>query len=210
MRENFTSINVIIDESGSMAKLSQETISGFNKFLADQKALPGEAVLTLCTFNYKPKTVHDFVKLGSVSDLSDNDYIPNGGTALLDAVGTVIESVGQKLHAMPEDEKPSKVLFLIITDGEENLSKEFSKAKVKAMIEHQREKYNWEFVFLGANIDSMKEGSAIGVNPQLALNYVPTAAGTKGLFENISRSTTHYRRHGTYQVSDSNNTGKVK
>lgn len=202
MRENLTSINVIVDESGSMAKLCAETISGYNKFLAEQKALPGDAVFTLCTFNYKHKMIHDFQKIASVSDLSEDNYVPNGGTALLDAVGSTINSVGQKLSEMPEDERPSKVLFVIITDGEENTSREFSKLQIKEMIEHQREKYNWEFVFMGANIDSMAAGTSIGVNPQLAMNYVPTAAGTKGLFENISRSTSNYRRGGGYQVID--------
>jgi len=202
MRENFTSINVIVDESGSMAKLAAETISGYNKFLEDQKALPGDAVFTLCTFNYKHKIIHDFEKIASVSNLSEDNYIPNGGTALLDAVGSTITSIGQKLNDMPEDERPAKVLFVIITDGEENTSKEFSKNQIKAMVEHQREKYNWEFVFMGANIDSMAAGTAIGVSPLLAMDYAPTAAGTKGLFDGISRSTTNYRRGGGYQVTD--------
>lgn len=192
-KENLTSINVIIDRSGSMSGLATDTIGGFNGFVADQKQIPGEALFTLCTFNYSTTVVHDAVKLASVPDLSPATYAPSGGTALLDALGSTIDNVGAKLAAMPEDERPSKVLFLIITDGQENSSIKYSAEQVKAMVEHQKDVYNWEFVFMGANIDAITEGTALGISTQNTMNYDATAVGTKNLYRSISDSTSRYR-----------------
>lgn len=199
-KENFTSINVIIDKSGSMGHLTEDTIGSFNTFLADQKTVPGEAVFTLCTFNTDYNLVHDFVKLGSVPDLNSKVYRPNGGTALLDAMGTTINAVGAKLAAMPEDERPSKVIFLIITDGQENSSHTFEAAQVKAMVEHQRDTYKWEFVFMGANIDSIAEGQALGISMNNSMNYEASAAGTRSLYNTVSDSLRSYRSSGDAQV----------
>lgn len=192
-KENFTSINVIIDASGSMAHLSHDTIGNFNTFLQEQKAFPGEAVFTLCTFNTDYHLVHDFVKIAGVPSLDAKTYIPQGGTALLDAMGTTIDSVGKKLAAMPEDERPSKVIFLIITDGHENSSKRFDPAQIKSMVEHQKDVYSWEFVFMGANIDAIATGTNLGISMQNTLNYVPSAAGTHDLYKSISSNTSTYR-----------------
>jgi hypothetical protein len=197
MKENFTSINVIIDESGSMGGLVTDTVGGFNKFVADQKAFPGEAVFTLCTFNYGHKFIHDFEKLASVKDLTMESYRPSGGTALLDAMGTTIKSVGAKLAAMPEDERPGKVLFLVITDGQENASKEFTKVQIKEMVKHQSDVYNWEFVFTGANMDAIGEAATIGVDARKSLNYNATPVGTRALYRDISEGTSKYRSGGT-------------
>jgi len=199
-KENFTSINVIIDKSGSMGHLTEDTIGSFNTFLTDQKTVPGEAVFTLCTFNTDYSLIHDFVKLASVPDLDSKIYKPNGGTALLDAMGTTINTVGAKLAAMPEDERPSKVIFLIITDGQENSSHHFSAAQIKSMVEHQRDAYKWEFVFMGANIDSIAEGQAIGISMQNSMNYEATSAGTRSLYNNVSDSLRSYRGSNESQV----------
>lgn len=196
-KENFTSINVIIDRSGSMGNLATDTIGSFNTFLAEQKLVPGEAVFTLCTFNEESKLVHDFVKLGSVPDLNSKTYTPHGSTALLDAVGSTINSVGVKLAAMPEEERPSKVIFLIITDGQENASTDFSRAQVKEMIEHQRNTYQWEFVFMGANIDAVGEGMSLGIAQQNTLNYDASSAGTHELYRGVSDSMKTYRAGNT-------------
>src|SRR5271166_2365178 len=169
-RENFTSINVIIDASGSMQHLTHDTIGSFNGFLAEQRAVPGEAAFTLCKFNTDYCLVHDFVKLASVPALDTTVYAPEGGTALLDAMGTTIDSVGSKLAAMPEEERPSKVIFLVITDGHENSSHRYTSAQIKEMVEHQKDKYNWEFVFMGANIDAIAAGTNLGVSMQNTLN----------------------------------------
>lgn len=192
-KENFASINVIIDRSGSMAGLTSDTIGSFNTFLTEQKAVPGEAAFTLCTFNTDYQLVHDFVKLASVPDLNAKTYAPSGGTALLDALGTTINSIGQKLAAMPEDERPSKVIFVVITDGEENSSRRFTKAQVKSMIEHQRATYKWEFVFMGANIDAVSEGTSLGISAQNSVGYNATKGGTRGLYAATSANMRRYR-----------------
>lgn len=196
MKDNFTSINVVIDRSGSMSHLTNDTIGGFNQFLSDQKQQPGEAVLTLCTFSTNYTLVHDCVKLADVPDLCKKTYVASGGTALLDALGTTINSVGSRLAAMPEEERPSKVLFLVITDGEENSSTEFCRDKIKEMIEHQQGVYSWEFVFMGANLDSISEGASIGISKSNTMNYSATPSGTRGLYTDVSKSVTRYRSQG--------------
>jgi len=196
MKENFTSINVVIDRSGSMQHLATDTIGGFNQFLKDQKDVPGEAVLTLCTFSTDYSVVHDCLVLADVPELDKTSYKANGGTALLDALGTTINSVGAKLAAMEEDERPSKVIFLVITDGEENSSREFTKEQIKSMVEHQQDVYKWQFVFMGANIDSMAEGTSIGIAQNNTMDYEATSEGTIGLYTDVSHSLTRYRTHG--------------
>lgn len=192
-KENFTSINVIIDASGSMAHLTHDTIGNFNTFLKEQKEYPGEAVFTLCTFNTDYRLVHDFVKIASVPNIDSKAYVPQGGTALLDAMGSTIDSVGKKLAALPEDERPSKVIFLIITDGHENSSHRFDAAQIKAMVEHQKDVYSWEFVFMGANIDAISAGTNLGISMQNTLNYDATSVGTHELYKSISSNVSSYR-----------------
>lgn len=193
MKDNFTSINVILDRSGSMCSLASDTIGGFNQFLKDQKELPGEAILTLCTFSTLHSIVHNGVKLSDVPDLNEKTYQPAGGTALLDAMGTMIEVVGNNLSKMPEDERPSKVIFLIITDGQENSSTKFNYDQIKQMVLHQQEKYNWNFVFMGANLDAITEGKALGISIHNTLNYSATSTGTEDLYRSVSKNMTRYR-----------------
>lgn len=201
-KENFTSINVIIDESGSMQGLAHDTIGSFNQFLAEQKEVPGEAAFTLCTFNVDYRLVHDFIKLGTVPVLDNTVYRPSGGTALLDAVGTTIDSVGAKLAAMPEDERPSKVIFLIITDGEENQSHTFTKEQIRAKVEHQREAYKWEFVFIGANVDAFHEGQALGVSAQNSVAYTASKGGTHQLYNAVSSNLRSYRLADANEIAE--------
>jgi len=193
MKSNLTSINVIIDSSGSMSSLATDTIGGFNCFVAEQKLITGEVLFTLCTFNSSYSLIHDAVPLTSISNLDKKAYFPSGGTALLDAMGKTIDSVGAKLAAMPEEDRPSKILFLIVTDGQENSSSTYTAAQVKSMVEHQKDVYNWEFVFMGANIDAIAEGNALGISTQNTMNYDATSVGTKNLYRSISKSTTSYR-----------------
>lgn len=192
-KENFTAINVIIDASGSMQHLTHDTIGSFNSFLQEQKVVPGEAVFTLCTFNTRYHLVHDFVKLASVPALDDKAYSPSGGTALLDAMGTTIDSVGAKLAAMPDHERPSKVIFLIITDGHENSSHTYSAEQIKEKVQHQKDVYSWEFVFMGANIDAIAAGAGLGIDVRNTLNYAATSAGTADLYRSVSSNMTSYR-----------------
>jgi uncharacterized protein YegL len=193
MKKNFASINVIIDESGSMHPLSADTIGGFNAFLAEQKAFPGEAILTLAKFSHEVSYVYDCVDIKDVAPLSAETYRPNGGTALLDAVGDVITRTGQRLAAMEEEARPDKVVVLIITDGEENRSWRHTKESIKAMIEHQRDKYSWNFVFIGANVDAFHGGTSLGVAGHNAVQYTASTRGTQKLYSSISASTNAYR-----------------
>ncbi|HEY5268568.1 MAG TPA: vWA domain-containing protein [Candidatus Saccharimonadales bacterium] len=192
-KENFTSINVIIDASGSMQHLAADTIGSFNSFLKEQKEGPGEAAFSLCTFSTDYRLQHDFVKIAGVPNLDSKAYAPSGGTALLDAMGTAIDSLGTKLSALPEEERPSKVIFLIITDGHENSSKHYKLPKIKAMVEHQKDTYNWEFVFMGANMDAITAGESMGVTASNSINYAATKGGTHKLYDSVSRSMTSYR-----------------
>lgn len=205
-KENFTSINVIIDASGSMSGLTHDTINSFNTFLKEQKEFPGEAVFTLCTFNTDYRLPHDFVKIAGVPALDNQTYKPNGGTALLDAMGTTIDSVGRKLASMPEEERPSKVIFLIITDGHENSSRHYSAEQIKSMVEHQKDVYSWEFVFMGANIDAIAAGTNLGISAQNTLNYVPSAAGTHQLYRSISENMSNYRSSNSSRADFFNQT----
>ena len=205
-KENFTSINVIVDASGSMQHLTHDTIGSFNSFLAEQKVVPGEAALTLCTFNTDYRLVHDFVQLAGVPNLNAKVYHPEGGTALLDAMGTTMDSVGRKLAAMPEEERPSKVIFLVITDGHENSSRRFSAQQIKDMVQHQKDVYSWEFVFMGANIDAIAAGTDLGISMQNTMNYVPSAAGTADLYKSISSNMTSYRASNSSRADFFNQT----
>lgn len=134
MNNDLTAIAVVLDSSGSMAHLTSDTIGNFNSFLKEQKEFPGEALFTLCTFNSTYHLVHDNVKIQSVEDLDLTAYKPQGNTALLDAMGFTIDSLGKKLAAMPEAERPSKILLLTVTDGHENSSKEFTADQIKSMV----------------------------------------------------------------------------
>lgn len=192
-KENFTAIAVIADASSSMHPLTAETISNFNQFLAEQKANPAEAAFSLCIFNTDYRLVHDFVPLNSVAELTNQTYRCTGMTALLDAMGTTIDSLGAKLAAMPEEERPSKVIVLVITDGEENSSRRFTIDQIKDKVEHQRSKYSWEFVFIGANIDAISTGTSLGFAAQNSVAYVPSAAGTGQLYSSVSSNLNAYR-----------------
>lgn len=201
-KQNFASINVIIDESGSMHKLTADTIGGFNAFLAEQKAFPGEAIFTLAKFNSAVSYVCEGVDINNVEPLTDKTYTPNGGTSLLDAVGDVINKTGQRLAAMEESARPDKVVVLIITDGEENSSYRFNNEAIKAMVEHQRDKYSWNFVFMGANIDAFRAGTSLGVSSQNSVQYTASGTGTHKLYGAVSASTSRYRG-GSISLNDS-------
>lgn len=195
MKKNYTHITFIMDRSGSMEGLETDTIGGFNKFLNDQKQEPGDATLTTVLFDNNFEFLHEWKNLFDISPMTHKEYFVRGSTALLDAMGRTISFVGKKLDSMNEDEKPSKVIVIIITDGMENSSKEFSSEKIKEMVELQKNKYNWEFVFLGANIDAFLVGNSYGITA--TSNYTATTRGTSVLYKNISKTVAQYRADGT-------------
>lgn len=210
-KENFTSINVVIDRSGSMAPLTKDTIGGFNTFLKEQKAVPGDAVLTLATFSDHYTLVHDCVPIANVEELSSKTYVTGGGTALLDAIGKTIHATGAKLSAMKEEDRPSKVIFLVMTDGEENMSKEFIRAKIMEMINHQRDTYSWEFVFIGANQDAIMAGHSLGIAATHSHNYSSNSIGTRAAYSSMSSGMDSYRRAkvgAVFNMQDPNEVAK--
>lgn len=195
-KENFTSIGVIIDRSGSMSSLTKDTIGGYNSFIREQKAVPGDAVLTLALFDDKYDLIHDAMPLQDVPELTAATYSVRGSTALLDAIGRTIDAMGRKLSSMKEEERPSKVLVLIMTDGEENASQEYKHSKIKEMVSHQQDVYKWEFVFIGANVDSFSVGTSMGVSAGHTYSFssIPGhATGMPGVFTNLSSSVNAYR-----------------
>ena len=188
MKDNLTEIVFILDESGSMSSLRDDTIGGFNGYVEDQKKEPGEAYLTTVCFDDEYRLVHDHVNLADVAPLTEKDYSPRGCTALMDAIGRTINSVGQRLAATPEAERPAHVIFVITTDGYENASKEFTREQVKQMIEHQQTKYSWQFIFIGAGIDAYKEAGSIGINGMYAMSAAKSASGVVDTYFSVSNA----------------------
>jgi uncharacterized protein YegL len=206
MKHNYTAISVVLDASGSMASLQRDTLGSFNQFLDDQKSFPGEASFSLCTFNTSVTTVHDFAPLHSVAQLTAHQYHCSGGTSLLDAMGFAIDNLGAKLASLPEENRPDKVIMVVLTDGEENSSSKYSAragglAKIKDKIQHQQSVYSWQFIFLGANIDAISVGDSLGVTRGMSFNYMPTAAGTSQTYGALSSSVSSYRRSGIVETS---------
>lgn len=193
MKDNLTEIVFILDESGSMSSLRDDTIGGFNSYIEDQKKEPGEAYLTTVCFDNEYRLVHDHVNLAAVKPLTYKDYSPRGLTALMDAVGRTINSVGQRLANTPEEERPAHVVFVITTDGYENDSQEFTREQVKRMIEHQQEKYSWQFIFIGAGIDAYSEAESIGLGSYHTMSVSKSDIGTKNLFNSVTVATSAVR-----------------
>ncbi|HBD92996.1 MAG TPA: hypothetical protein DC057_02360 [Spirochaetia bacterium] len=180
MNNNLTEIVFILDRSGSMQSLVDDTIGGFNSFVENQKKLPGEAHLTTVLFDEMYEILHNGVNLKSINPLTRTEYYARGMTALLDAIGKTINTVGERLSDMNEKNRPHKVIFVITTDGAENASKEFNQQQIKSMIEHQTNRYNWEFVFLGANMDAVSVGDSYGITR--SATYSATSEGTKSVY----------------------------
>ena len=201
MRNDLTEIVFLIDASGSMYDLTDDTIGGFNAFLEKQKNEAGSANLTTVLFNRDIKVLHDRADIHTIQPITKEDYYAGGTTALLDAMGTMIDRIGFKLSETPEAERPGHVLFVITTDGLENASTIYTKSRVKEMVEHQRNKYSWEFLFIGANINAIGEAAQYGIDTAKAANYSPTSIGTKMLYETISTTTAAYRSSGTVDAA---------
>lgn len=182
MKKNLTEMVFILDRSGSMSYLTDDTIGGFNSMIEQQKKEDGEAYVTTVLFNSESVAIHDHVNIKDIEPMTRNSYMAFGTTALLDAVGSTIDSIGVRLANTPEEERPEKVIFVITTDGEENSSVEYTRSKVKEMIEHQQNKYSWVFMFLGANIDAVAEAGSLGINALHAHGYTASSAGTNSLY----------------------------
>jgi len=196
MKENLTEVIFILDRSGSMSPLTNDTIGGFNTFIEKQKEVSGEVLLTTVLFDDQYEILHNGVNLKEVKALTNKQYFTRGWTALLDAIGKTINTVGARLNNTPEDDKPSNVIMVITTDGEENSSKEFNQAQIKEMIEQQTKVYNWTFLFLGAGIDSIATAKSYGIKGNMASNYSASSIGTQSLYNSVCDSVASYRATG--------------
>ena len=179
MNNNLTELVFILDKSGSMSGLENDTIGGFNSMLQKQKNEEGNANITTVLFDHDYELLHDRVNIKNVNDISKKEYFVGGTTALLDAMGRTINYIGKSIVDTNENDHPGKVIFVIITDGMENSSHEFSTNKIKSMVEHQKTKYSWEFVFLGANIDAIKTAENFGIDEDRATNFCADSEGVK-------------------------------
>ena len=179
-----TEIIFVIDKSGSMSHLTKDTIGGFNGFIESQKD-DTKTTLTTVLFDTSWKILHDGIDVYEVSPMTSKDYIAGGGTAMLDAIGEIINRV-QDRHDELGAEKPDNVLFVITTDGEENSSRRFTKAQIEKMIKHQTNGHGWEFMFLGANMDAVKEAQDIGISATRAVSYDWTTMGTDALYSTVT------------------------
>ena len=188
MKKNLTELVFILDRSGSMGGLEQDTIGGFNAMLTRQKEQEGEANVTTILFDHEVQLLHDRFPLKAVAPLTEKDYYVRGCTALLDAIGYGVEKMANIQRHLPEDERAEKVIFVITTDGLENASKRFSYEKIRRMIEREKERYGWEFLFLGANIDAAKEAAHFGIGADRSVNYKCDEAGTALNYEVISEA----------------------
>jgi len=192
--KNLTEIIVIIDKSGSMNSLKSKTIEGFNEFIHDQKKLKDDAILSLIFFSSpnREQIIYDSINIKNVPELTDKDYTPVGTTALYDCLGKTIKSVNKKIKNTKKEDRPNKVLFVIITDGFENSSKKYTKKDILDKISKMENKKDWSFIYLGANQDSFAEGSKIGINKTLNFEYSDN--GVNFAYNKISAYTTSFRK----------------
>jgi hypothetical protein len=191
--KNKTDITIILDRSGSMESVKQDTIGGFNSFLSEQQKVEGEASLSLVQFDDQYEVVYEDKNINSADRLTERTFQPRGSTALFDAIGRTVNAVGRRLAALPEKERPDKVLFVIMTDGFENASREFNAAKISEMINHQRNVYKWEFMFIGANQDAVLSAQEIGIPAAASLTYAANEEGTQIAYSLMASKIKNYR-----------------
>jgi len=193
-----TDIAVVLDRSGSMQNIQHDTEGGFNTFVKEQKEQPGEAKLSLYQFDDKYEVVYENMDLNNVPALS---LIPRGYTALLDAVGKTIQSRGEYYASLAEEDRPERIVFVIITDGEENHSTEYTLDAVKSLITLQKETYKWQFVFLGADINSVAVGSSMGISKGSTMDFAKSPVGVANTYSNLSKNISSYRSCASREVS---------
>lgn len=188
MKNNTTELVFILDRSGSMAGLESDTIGGFNALIDKQRRQDGECLVSTVLFDNVSEVLHDRVKLSEIEKMTERDYTVRGCTALIDAIGCAIRHIGNiHKYARPED-VPEHTMFVITTDGLENASRIYSSHEVKRMIERQKEKYGWEFLFIGANIDSVETAKNFGIGADRAVNYHADSVGTAVVFDTVAET----------------------
>ena len=192
-----TELVFILDRSGSMSGLESDTIGGFNGMIKEQKKKEGECFVSTVLFDHEMLVLHDRIPLAKVKRMTENDYQVRGCTALLDAIGRSIIHIDNIHRYAREEDVPDNTVFVIITDGMENASTEFSSRKVKEMIERKKKGFGWEFLFIGANIDAVETASHIGISKERAVNYVADSMGTDVVYRNVSNAVCSIRENAS-------------
>ncbi len=188
MKKGLTELVFILDRSGSMSGLEKDTIGGFNSMIEKQKQEDGEAYISVVLFDNYSDVIYDRVPIQKVEPMTEKQYYVRGCTALLDAIGNAIQHIKTVHRYAREEDRPEKTIFVITTDGYENASRHYTSAKVKQMVEHEREKYGWEFLFLGANIDSIETAGSMGIAPDRAVDYNCDGEGTMLNYQVLSET----------------------
>lgn len=194
MKETHTEIAYILDRSGSMGSLVETAISSFNEFLKEQKNEAGEATFTLVLFDDKYLLHADAVPIREVVELDATTYVPRASTALLDAIGRTVDNVGKRLAALKEEDRPGKVVVAIFTDGMENASTDYAEGQISKMIKHQQDKYNWEFLFLGANQDAIATAGRMNIHAHNSSNFLYSGPGLTSSSVALSRKLSAMRQ----------------
>lgn len=193
MKTNITELVFILDKSGSMSGLEKDTIGGYNSMIKKQKEVEGEVVITTVLFDNNYELLHDRINIRDIGLMTDKDYYVEGSTALLDAIGKTIHKIGNQQRLAKKEHRADKVMFIITTDGMENASDEYTYEKIKFMVERQKEKYGWEFIFLGANIDAISTAAKFGISSDRAANYNADGEGTKLNYDVVSDAVREFR-----------------
>lgn len=203
MNKTLTELIFILDRSGSMHPLESDTIGGYNGFLERQKAEEGQAIVTTVLFDDRYELLHDHVDIQRVAPITEKEYYARGSTALLDAIGKTISDVEHRQHFSDEADTPAKTMVVIITDGLENSSHEYSLEQVKKMIQTQQEKHGWEFIFMGANMDAVKVAGGMGIAANRAVNYHADSQGTALNFYSVTAAASMLRQSPSGTIDES-------
>ena len=198
---NTTEMVFIIDKSGSMSGLESDTIGGFNSNIKQQRETGENVLVTAVLFDTTFKTLYDRVNISEIENMTTKDYCPGGGTALCDAVGNTINRIKYAQQYLKKDERPDKTMFVIITDGQENSSREFSSSKVKELITEQKQKHDWEFLFLGANMDAVETANTYGIDADKAVTYMSDVIGTTTAWGALANITSGFAKVGKRAMS---------
>ncbi|MDZ5713474.1 vWA domain-containing protein [Jeotgalibacillus haloalkalitolerans] len=201
MKNDLTELVFILDKSGSMGGLESDTIGGYNSMLEKQKKIKGECNITTVLFDHHYELLHDRISVSKVNTMTEKEYQVGGSTALLDAVGRSLHKMISVQKLSDGKDRADKVMFVIVTDGEENSSSEYSADHIKTLIKQQKEKHGWEFIFLGANLDAVKTAERYGISSDRAINYLADHEGTQLNYKVMSQAAASFREEGVMDES---------